>query len=647
MTQSYIARIWLILSSLFIVFAQASAQMPPTEAPSIEAPQAETAPLTELTIRYNKPYQFQSAYSVIYDNTNQPATLKDFKIIFYGPSGVKVGETPVERYPREGQTISYNLADPVVGFQSVNFVVLSLHDGNIADFPQSANAFLALNEMSEYVPPEPVKSPKVETVDPTPKQIKSSPAAIIKVSPTIPDEIFGSIDRLSIATGPLMTRLESAKKNRAKTDLDAAPLSQLNTRIDGLQTAISDLQARVTGPDVDVASVDIDAIGQEIITLTAKSQTLESDITKAEGETAAWLAANPVDPDGAVVNLFLPPWVIAALAIGTALLALVAWTAFKSRIGQSEIAKGAAATGKSPTRSRRPQRPSKIEPAGVVFAGSPLLALSPAPLSSAGTLAASQLSMLTGRYAVLRPAYAAVGRLGFAQEGKPTRDDYSLGTGFLISDRHVMTNRHVHGFYGQYLTGDARGGIEFIAEKDNDASDFMPFNGEAPYLIPNMDIAIYTLSESVTHRAPIAIHAVETEDLLERDIVVIGYPDTHKPDDPTLSELVEDNPIFAVKRISQGRVFRHSSDTDCPLGVEVRVDACDSVDFPMDAICHNASTMGGNSGSPILDLKTGQLLGVHFAGHKIFNAGEAANLAMAVEHLNEAYKEIDVNNVFA
>ena len=54
--------------------------------------------------------------------------------------------------------------------------------------------------------------------------------------------------------------------------------------------------------------------------------------------------------------------------------------------------------------------------------------------------------------------------------------------------------------------------------------------------------------------------------------------------------------------------------------------------------------MTGNSGSPILDTKTGELLGVHFAGYKIFNKEEAANLAMAIELIVEkemAYSKID------
>jgi len=203
-----------------------------------------------------------------------------------------------------------------------------------------------------------------------------------------------------------------------------------------------------------------------------------------------------------------------------------------------------------------------------------------------------------------------------------------------------VTNRHVHGLYGHYLTGDPdqkmMGGIEFIAEKDHDASDFIAFDGSEPYLVPGLDIAVYTLSKPAAHRGPIVIDRIDTDDLNGRDIAVIGYPDTHNPDNPDLKDLVEDDAVFAVKRISQGHIFRHSTDTDCPFGVSVPVSESDSRAFDMHAVCHNASTLGGNSGSPILDIQTGQLLGVHFAGFKVFSAAEAANLAMAAEHIHGA-----------
>gem|GEM_PF-2074081 len=363
--------------------------------------------------------------------------------------------------------------------------------------------------------------------------------------------------------------------------------------------------------------------------------------------TAAAIDAAGNAGSGTLIVKVLPPaiwpsWIIpAVIALLFLGVGMLLWLRRSHNTGNTKPARLA----EPPIKLIRPSKPlERPDNAGVIFPASPMQAANVAtPLSPAGQLTASKLQMLTGQYAALRPAYHATGRIGYAQEGKPTSKDYSFGTGFLITPNHVMTNRHVHGFYGHYLTcSEDCGGIEFIAEKDKDASDFIPFNGQPPLLLSGLDIAIYTLSRSAENRTPISRVPIPTEDLEGREIAVVGYPDTHDPNNPDILAIVEDNPIFAVKRISQGQIFRHSTDNDDPYGVQVDVNEDDETKFPMTAICHNASTLGGNSGSPILDIKTGELLGVHFAGHKIFNQKEAANLAMAIAQLTE---HSDIKNV--
>jgi len=190
-----------------------------------------------------------------------------------------------------------------------------------------------------------------------------------------------------------------------------------------------------------------------------------------------------------------------------------------------------------------------------------------------------------------------------------------------------MVPSGVYEFYKHYLTGPECGGIEFIAERDRDASDYVPFNGEPPLIISGLDIAIFTLARAVTDREPIDRVAIPTTELDTCEVVTVSYPCPFEVDETILS-VVEKDPVFAVKRLSQGRIFRHSTDTDTPYGVAVKVDARINPAQSLTAICHNASTLGGSSGAPILDL-SGRLVGVHFAGDRAFNGEEAANLAMA------------------
>jgi len=365
-----------------------------------------------------------------------------------------------------------------------------------------------------------------------------------------------------------------------------------------------------------------------VVTIVTPSVCTAGAVDAAGVPSSASLIVNVLPPKPPT-----PPWIIpASLAVLAFGLGILFWLTRR----RAAPRKNSAGRDPIPIKLYRPSKPLKRpDNAGVIFPASPMVAGNvAAPLAPAGQLSAAHLQMLTGPYAVLKDAYQATGRIGYAQEGVPSVEDYAFGTGFLVSDRHVVTNRHVHGLYGHYLLDKTDpGGIEFVAEKDKDASDFVPFNGDVPLLLPGLDIAIYTLARPVTNRAPIALNTIQTEDLLARDVVVIGYPDTHNPKNPEVLAVVEEDPIFAVKRLSQGQIFRHSTDTDTPLGVETSVSENESSNFLMPAICHNASTMGGNSGSPLLDIKTGQLVGVHFAGFKIFNREEAANLAMAIAQL--------------
>jgi len=319
----------------------------------------------------------------------------------------------------------------------------------------------------------------------------------------------------------------------------------------------------------------------------------------------------------------------AVILLGGILFALVKRSAAKT------AGRIASRTGGQSARHAPKAKPRRPEQSGVVFAGSPMVAgaVAPgaAPLAPAGTMVSSGLQTLTGAYAALKPAYRATGRIGGPQEGVPTNDDVAFGTGFLVTPNHVMTNQHVWEFYKHYLAGTDCGGIEFIAERDRDASDYVAFNGEPPVIIKDLDIAIFTLARPVTDRMPIDRIAAPAQSLDGREVVTVSYPCPFETDE-TILAVVEPDPIFAVKRLSEGKIFRHSTDTDAPYGVDVPVDPAINPAKAIAAICHNASTLGGSSGAPILD-RQGRLVGVHFAGKRSFNEAEAANLAMAIDRI--------------
>ena len=83
---------------------------------------------------------------------------------------------------------------------------------------------------------------------------------------------------------------------------------------------------------------------------------------------------------------------------------------------------------------------------GVIFAASPMLAGNvAAPLAPAGQLAAAQLQMLSGPYSILKEAYLATGRIGYAQVGIPYWREFTRMTlwNFISLQCLMQTRRHI------------------------------------------------------------------------------------------------------------------------------------------------------------------------------------------------------------
>jgi len=91
------------------------------------------------------------------------AKLKDFRVIFYDPEGQILHKTEVETHDLTAKLVTYTIDAPVIGFSEIGLSVLSLHSGEMADFPTSLRDILGLGLVSE------VKAPvEDETAEDTP-----------------------------------------------------------------------------------------------------------------------------------------------------------------------------------------------------------------------------------------------------------------------------------------------------------------------------------------------------------------------------------------------------------------------------------------------------------------------------------------------
>ena len=178
-----------------------------------------------------------------------------------------------------------------------------------------------------------------------------------------------------------------------------------------------------------------------------------------------------------------------------------------------------------------------------------------------------------------------------------------LGTASLVAPATLMTNRHVaqefcsrrsdRWTFRQGLTAH----VDFLAEMGSPASLEFEIT-EAIGLHEDHDVALLRVDrKSANGRAlpePLVVAASEPPDLYEREVYVVGYParDSRRNEPEPIRRIFAD--IYNVKRLQPGRAVGYST--------------------MYSALEHDCSTLGGNSGSPVVDLETNKVIGLHFGG---------------------------------
>ncbi len=209
-------------------------------------------------------------------------------------------------------------------------------------------------------------------------------------------------------------------------------------------------------------------------------------------------------------------------------------------------------------------------------------------------------SRIDNARAILNIVIPSIGRI----ELKNNADFPWVGTGWLVADDIVVTNRHVAREFGRgtqdgfvFRVG-VNGGpqsaqIDFLEEFDRSAS--LEFAIESILWIATPtepDIAFLRVRPASTNRrlaTPIPLaETVSPDDF----VVTIGYParDPRVPDQRLVQRIFGD--VYEKKRLAPGQV----------------------TDVGPDEMQHDCSTLGGNSGSPVISLKNGQAVGLHFSG---------------------------------
>ena len=199
----------------------------------------------------------------------------------------------------------------------------------------------------------------------------------------------------------------------------------------------------------------------------------------------------------------------------------------------------------------------------------------------------------------IRQAIPAVGRIELP--GHPSIP-YG-GTGFVVGRDLLMTNRHVAELFANGLgrrgltfrTGQAAG-IDFEQRVDG-GSHFLAVT-EIVLIHPYWDMALLRVRELPDGIVPLRLATVR-ESVAPREIVVIGYPAFDPRNNAEVQREVFGG-VFDVKRLMPGRLNG--------------VGPIDSFGKTVEAGLHDSSTLGGASGSAVLDPHNGAVVALHFGG---------------------------------
>lgn len=190
----------------------------------------------------------------------------------------------------------------------------------------------------------------------------------------------------------------------------------------------------------------------------------------------------------------------------------------------------------------------------------------------------------------IKPHLYSIGRIDVTPK-------QGVGTGFLVSDGVLVTNRHVLDVLskGTRVLEKGQAVVRFKFESGSTDSE-KPTNITGVIAVhSDLDIALLKVDKQkfTQTRKPLSLDTAPVKTGLP--VVAIGYPfDDSKRNPLFVSALFGGK--FGVKRAAPGEVSSTGPKS----------------------IYHDCSTLGGNSGSPILSMKTAQVVGLHRNGYFLF-----------------------------
>lgn len=196
---------------------------------------------------------------------------------------------------------------------------------------------------------------------------------------------------------------------------------------------------------------------------------------------------------------------------------------------------------------------------------------------------------------LLKRIIPSVGRLEDASTNRLFGTAFVAGQGILMTNAHVVRNfARPAGDEWEFNPGVTQVRIDFRGEHEQATPSTVRVDGVIG-IHTRYDLALLRFTPPTDHpvKALILNREEPTPATRNRDVVVIGYPDL---DSQVTDAQVQDTfqNILGVKRLQPGRIT--------------------GLQGSPSVLSHNCSTMGGNSGSCVIDVATGYVFALHFQG---------------------------------
>lgn len=205
------------------------------------------------------------------------------------------------------------------------------------------------------------------------------------------------------------------------------------------------------------------------------------------------------------------------------------------------------------------------------------------------------------------PHLYTIGRVD--RVGRHALPSEPFGTGFLIAPDLLLTNHHVitQLTNGTDVINADEVEVYFVAEDDVPEEEpavpvlsIHAFHAEHDAVILRL-----AADERLQNRAPLRW---SSDPLSAGDqVVVLGYPSQDRQRNPLFESVIFGDRLN-IKRLAPGELVGRRDG----------------------AVYHDCSTLGGNSGSPVVDLKSGTVVGLHREGYFL-----ARNEAVSAEALHD------------